>query len=518
MCPATPRTPSAAPGRRIDRGQSAPGVPPAEKPLKLATARVRLLPPTRRGVAIAVVVVVAVAGSIGAYALRGWWLPPAGRLLAAVPQWWQGSTSQPHAADDHPGEAEAAGDHDHTGSDDADPCARSALELSARGRKNVGLELMTVRLQAFARTINVPAVITERPGRTAISVSAPMTGIVTRIYPIQGEAVLPGAPLFELRLTHEDLVDAQSAFLETVEQLDVIEREIGRLEGVTASGAVAGKALLERQYEKQQAEARRRAQRQALLLHGLSEQQVDQIEATRRLLAQATVCAPQPAESAAAEAGQRWLQVARLNVNPGQHVNTGDVVCVLRDHAVLHIEGKAFEEDFAALNEAARQGTPITAVIEADGKVGHSVGGLKIIYIDDEVEAESRALRFYVALPNQQVRNEQTADGQRFVGWRFRPGQRVQLLIPVERWENRIVLPVEAVVQDGPEWFVFRYHEDHFDRQAVHVEYRDQRWAVLASDGALSPGDVVVAAGAFQMHLAMKNKAGGIDAHAGHHH
>ena len=32
-------------------------------------------------------------------------------------------------------------------------------------------------------------------------------------------------------------------------------------------------------------------------------------------------------------------------------------------------------------------------------------------------------------------------------------------------------------------------------------------------------GDVVVTAGAYQMHLAMKNKAnGGADSHAGHHH
>jgi multidrug efflux pump subunit AcrA (membrane-fusion protein) len=122
-------------------------------------------------------------------------------------------------------------------------------------------------------------------------------------------------------------------------------------------------------------------------------------------------------------------------------------------------------------------------------------------------------------LPNELVRNENTADGHRFIGWRFKPGQRVQLRVPVERWKNRIVLPVDAVVQEGAEWFVFHQNGDRFDRKPVHVEYRDQRWAVIASDGTLFPGDAVAASGAYQMHLAMKNKVGGgVDPHAGHNH
>ena len=63
-----------------------------------------------------------------------------------------------------------------------------------------------------------------------------MTGVVTRIYPIQGEAVEPGQPLFEVRLTHEDLLQVQTEFLRTVEELDVIGREVARLEKVSKRG------------------------------------------------------------------------------------------------------------------------------------------------------------------------------------------------------------------------------------------------------------------------------------------
>jgi hypothetical protein len=95
----------------------------------------------------------------------------------------------------------------------------------------------------------------------------------------------------------------------------------------------------------------------------------------------------------------------------------------------------------------------------------------------------------------------------------------MELRVPMERWEDCIVLPFEAVVEEGVETFVFQQNGDHFDRKPVTVEYRDQQSIVIANDGALSPGDIIVGRGAYQMHLALKNKAGGkVDPHAGHSH
>ena len=103
--------------------------------------------------------------------------------------------------------------------------------------------------------------------------------------------------------------------------------------------------------------------------------------------------------------------------------------------------------------------------------------------------------------------------------WQFRPGQRSQISLPVERWENRIVLPVEAVASDGAEFYVFEANGDHFDRRPVNVEFRDQQSAVIANDGSLRIGSQVARSAAHQMQLAMKNKAGGgVDPHAGHNH
>ena len=213
------------------------------------------------------------------------------------------------------------------------------------------------------RTVSMPATIVSRPGQTEIAVSAPMTGIVTRIYAMRGEAVLPGSPMFDLRLTHEDLVEKQSSLLRSLEELDVEKREVARLEDVTASGAVAGKRLLEGQYAQQKIEASVRAERQALLLHGLSEEQIEQIVEKRQLLQKLTILAPPLSDGDAAEQHVEYLQVADIPVNMGEHVATGTQLATVTDHCELLIEGKAFEQDAKSLSEAANSQADVTALI-----------------------------------------------------------------------------------------------------------------------------------------------------------
>lgn len=401
-------------------------------------------------------------------------------------------------ADEHAG-------HDH-GAENA-----NVLELSPQAGKNIGLVTATVKLEPFDPSLTVPAMIVERPGRSVIEVSAPLTGIVTRVYPIQGEALAPGQPLFDLRMTHEELVQAQSNFLQTIEQLDVVHKEIARLEKLID---IAGKTLLERKYEEQKLAAALYSQRQALLLHGLSEPQVDEIAGTRMLVEGMPVLVPQVAE---ADGGERLLQVQELKVEQGQHVEAGQTLCVLVDHALLYVQGQAFAQDAAALEQAAAKGWKLT-LLPSGGTEADAVAGLEVLYVADRVDADSRALHFYIRLPNQLV-NDKTDAGHRFVGWRYKPGQRAELRLPIEHWEDKIVLPAAAVVRDGADAYVFQQTGKKFTRRPVHVEYGDPLWAVVAHDGSIFPGDVVAIAGAAQMQIALQNRSGGaIDPHAGHNH
>ncbi len=204
----------------------------------------------------------------------------------------------------------------------------------------------------------------------------------------------------------------------------------------------------------------------------------------------------------------------------GKYVSAGETLCTLVDYSELYAAGLAFEQDVPAVNQAAARGEVVSMVVGAKTEGGdESLSGLKILYLDDNVDVQSRAFHFYVPIPNPIVRDDSQPDGRRFVYWQLKPGQRLQIRVPVERWDNRIVLPVEAVAQEGAEVYVFEANGDHFDRRAVRVEYRDQNWVVIANDGTLKLGAVVAESAAHQVQLALKAKSGGgVDPHAGHNH
>jgi multidrug efflux pump subunit AcrA (membrane-fusion protein) len=436
---------------------------------------------------------------------RGWWSnDPAAQ--SEVDQAGQ------EVADGHSHAHEKDG-HDHSHEDNL-----MLIEVTRQARGNIGLQVGEVGFTDFTRTITVPAIVVERPGRSQIAVVAPLTGVVTRIDVIPGQAIEPGQPLFALRLMHEELVVSQSEFLSTLEQLDVVNKEIKRLVAIAKDGALAGKVVLEREYERQKLEAINRAQDQALLLHGLTSDQVATIRSTRKLITSLTVTAP-AAPTDQENSAPRVLQVEDLAVEQGQNVTAGDALCTLSDHAELYVEGQAFQQDADLLNRAAREGAAICALVETAGSKPEEVCNLRILYLANKVDATSRLFPFYATLPNEVARDDRTSDGRRYIGWRFRPGQRLQLKVPVETWKERIVLPVEAVVQDGPESYVFREDGDHFHRCPVQVAYRDQFSVVLADGNDIWPGDRLAMNSAQQLQVALKNKSGGaIDPHAGHNH
>lgn len=491
-----------------------------------------------------------------------WWKPLNGWIRASVTQRQvENPAAHDHAHDDsHDGPAGHAGHSDET-----------ALELSEQALRNLGLTgdgLGEVRLSDFTESFTVPAVVTEQPGRTRVQISTPMNGIVTAIYAVRGEAVAPGALLFDIRLTHEDLVVAQTDFIRSLGELDIERQEIARLRDAAQDGGIARKQLLERQYERDKLASLLVVQREALRLHGLTEAHVREIEENRRLLRQMKLYVPDPGETAAPEfrlstrlhtAAQRTpdssfqpasrtvssaarsrgqereavqeasepsgsiqpapLILRDLLVHRGEAVQAGQALGTIVNYGELYIEGQAFEQDVPALQRAHQNDWTVTALFDHPDGTTTRRPDLDIAYLDSEIDEDSRTLHFYVELPNTVIHRSQPSEGPAFVSWKYRPGQRLQLSVPVKQWHQQIVLPVDAVAREGAEYFVFQQNGNHFDRVPVHVKYRDQYSVVIANDGQLFPGDIVARRGAHQLQMALKNKSGGgVDPHAGHTH
>jgi multidrug efflux pump subunit AcrA (membrane-fusion protein) len=270
------------------------------------------------------------------------------------------------------------------------------------------------------------------------------------------------------------------------------------------------------------------------VLHGLKPAQIAEIRETKKLIQTLTIRAPKHSHDHSNCKDDHLFHAQRISVSQGQQVQAGEELCVLADHCELLIEGRAFEDDAKSLRNAIREDWNVSARLlsgnaqadegrdgngqENDGK-GENVEQLRLLYLADHIDPESRAFHFYLGLPNEVVLDQKSANGRRFIEWRYKPGQRMELRVPMEQWTDRIVLPASAIVEEGPEAYVYRQSGNRFDRVNVHVEYRDRESVVIANDGSVGPGEVVAGDGAYQIHLALKNKAGGgIDPHAGHQH
>lgn len=500
------------------------------------------------GVAIAALIV------IGFATRSKWWEPGQNWVRATITGNRKASSLDSH---DH-GSAGGEDPHAHEGHDDG-----TSLELSAQAQGNIGLApeyLQPVKLETFRRSITVPGIIVGRPGRSRLEISTPMAGVITHVHAVQGEAVDPGSLLFQMRITADELVSTQTNLLRTVGDLDVENREIARLSKATEAGAISQKTLLERQYAKEKLEVLMNAQREALRLQGLSERQIDDITKNHKLLRDLQIVAPgrdshgdeelklsstevkpvslsalqelpQADENAASDAPAGHdthhptddsnvpLILQEVLVHKGETVAAGTTLGTLADYSELYIEGRAFEQDVDLLSQVGQRNWRVTAVFEGAANTVKRVENLDLVYAASEIDAEARSLSFYVRLPNEVTREIPSPNGQRFLNWKYRPGQRLQLLVPVEEWENQIVLPVEAIAREGADSFVFQQNGDHFDRVSIRVTYRDSTHVVVANDGSIFPGDVIALRGAHQMQMALKNKSGGgVDPHAGHNH
>jgi len=468
-----------------------------------------------------------------------------------------------HGLDAHTDEhATTADSHGHGAEVEHAHGSANSLLISETARKNLGLTekfLQPIELRSFTRTLSVPSIIADSPGRTRLPVSAPMTGIITHVHAVPGEAIKPGDLLLEMRLTHEDLVTAQKEYLQTLGDRDIELKQIARIEGLANAGAVSNKTLLDRQFARDKLESHLSSMREALRLHGLSAAQIAAIDKDRRLLTEIQIVAPHPDDHsdeelhlslqkspslskdqqttdlnpfrvASADESLKALQthserddshllvLQDLRAQKGQTVNAGDSLCVLADYKELMIEGQAFETEASIITKAKLANWPIAALV-GENSEAIRIENLELSRVDNEIDPATRTLKFYVSLKNDLIEEKPTPDGQRHVTWKYRTGQRLQLLLPIEQWTEQIVLPIDAVVREGIESFLFQENGDHFERISVHELYRDQTNVVVANDGTFYPGDVVALRGAYQMQMALKNQAGGgIDPHAGHNH
>jgi multidrug efflux pump subunit AcrA (membrane-fusion protein) len=427
--------------------------------------------------------------------------------------------------------------------------ATNRLTVSAAARKNLNLviEPLVLRTAAspYPRTIPFTGKVIERPGGGDRLIAAPFTAVVNEVAKLPGETVRPGDRLFVLEVKSDYLQETQAKLHKTRLDFEINQREQKRLLEAPEGANLFRAKLVELGYERDRLTAARQSLRQELRARFLpvfadlakeDEREtavaalLDGIELKGDFLTRLVLKAPQGA------AGEGHVyEVEEIPVRLGEQVNAGQPLCRLADHQHLLIEGRAFEQDVPLLQRALQRGWPARADFREGAAAPHwqqlspgqgpivDTDRLRLLYLSNRLDPVTRTFRFYLELPNQSQERVRPDTGKRYLMWRFRVDQPVQLSVRVDEFVNVFVVPVDAVVRDGAEAYVFRtrtFQEEGelvLDRIAVHVRYEDSTNTVIEHDGTLAPGQRIAMNAAAHLNRVLRLQAAGGDDH-GHHH
>ena len=393
----------------------------------------------------------------------------------------------------------------------------SLVRMSEQACANLGLCVESCKLQTYWRKIQTTGVVVDRPGVTDRGVTSPVVGVVTKVHAFEGDIVRPGDKLFTLNLISEHLQHTQTSLFTALGEIEIAKKEIARIRKLTNAGVIPEKRVIKLNQEIQRQVIQVDALRQELASRGLNKEQLRQIE-TGKFVRSIDVVAPgevteKPAEPRLSDASpsqnsnplqDTLYELQELKSELGQQVKLGELLAVLANHNYLFINGHAFKKEAGNISRAAEREWDVEVeFIEDDSSEWPELEhGFQIQHLANAIDQASRTFDFFIPLTNQSRSYQR--NGRTFVVWRFRPGQRVRIHVPVDKFEDVIVVPNDAVVSEGPEFYVFQQNGEFYNRIAVRVLHRDRLNTVIANDGSVLPGFVLAKNSAASLNRVLK--------------
>lgn len=395
------------------------------------------------------------------------------------------------------------------------------LELGEQARKNLRLVVKAARPSDYWRTLSIPGIVADRPGISDRGVTSPAVGVVSEIHVYPGDTVYPGQRLVTVRLLSEYLQATQTQLFKSAHEATLVQNQIDRLGDAAIAGAISGSRLIELKNEQQRQQMMVRAAKQELLNRGLSAEQIDAVSQGNFVSSVEVVAPPPRADSALLKDLTRQevqtvnyevkadvtYEVQSLAVELGQTVQAGEMIISLANHQSLYVVGHGFKREAGLIEQAAQNGTPVEIRFAEDSaELWPPLGQqFQIRHFSNTIDVETRTFDFFVPLQNQLRTYEK--EGTQFLVWRFRPGQRTRIEVPVEKFTNVFVMPSEAVVREGPDAFVYRQNGDLFNQIAVHVVHQDSWNIVIANDGSITPGTYLAQNAAASLRRVLKSQS-----------
>ncbi len=408
------------------------------------------------------------------------------------------------------------------------PGEAKLVKLSEKARSNLNLQSGKVVTSTYWRNLDIPGIIVDRQGLTDRGVNSPIAGVVTRVHKFEGEVVRSGETLFTIQVVSEHLQEIQLNLFKSVRELQIQTGLAEQMQKLLVQRAVAAEEVRAINREIIRQTSLIEGFQQDLLSRGLDDVQIAKIKEgeflrtivlsvpvienpKQKLISPNSVKDKQTFVSSDQPEKESWLwsyfEVQQLSVEVGQQVIAGQQLSMLADHHSLFIEGHAFKKEIGLLANAAERERSLE--VEFEEELGGSWPELqqefRIHHIANFGNEELRTFDFFIPLLNQA--RTYGDSNKLFVNWRFRPGQRVRISVPVEKMEDVIVVPVAAVVFEGPEAFVFQQNGDLFKRLSVRMIHQDRKNIVIANDASVPAGAYLAQGSASSLNRVLQAQA-----------
>ncbi len=392
------------------------------------------------------------------------------------------------------------------------PAANDKIVVSEQAQLNLGLAAKPLKPQTYWKVIQVPGMVVDRPGQSDRGVVATATGVISNVFHFPGDTVQPGDPLFTLKLLSESLHLTQSELFKATQDITLAQAQRKRL--ALVPGAVPEARVIEVDSQITRLEITVKTYRQELQNRGFGPELIDGI-ASGKFVNEMTVNvppllsdAPQVPEASASLApvinSPVTYEVQELSVELGQQVQAGQTLCIVANHQKLAIEGRAFRDETPLLERSVKEKWPVEVDFQEETEDWGAIEqSFQIRHMANTIDPVNRTFAFRMPVENQSRVIDD--EGRTQTLWRFRPGQKVKILVRVEKLDSVFVLPADAVASDGPEAFVFTQNVNTFERKAVRILLHDRQKVVLANDGTLLPGTYVVQSAAEQLNRMVKS-------------
>src|SRR5205814_8455525 len=107
--------------------------------------------------------------------------------------------------------------------------ATTRIIVSEQTQESLKLKAKPLKAQTYWKTIQVPGMVVDRPGRSDRGLISAVTGVVARVNYFPGDTVRPGEVLFTIRLLSESLHQTQSDLFKAAQDVKLARAQRRRL-------------------------------------------------------------------------------------------------------------------------------------------------------------------------------------------------------------------------------------------------------------------------------------------------